>query len=367
MHLAALQFRSFRNYERFSGEFSADVQVIVGDNAQGKTSLLEAIHVLSTLRSFRGSSSRELVRFGEPAAAVEGTIAGANGTDRLSVRLGAQEREACVNGKKPAAVADYLRLFPTVRFTPDDLQLHKGESGPRRQALDRGVFGLLPNHFRNLLDYNRALKQKNALLKEARGAWSGSRRDVDDHLAVWNAKLAAAGRPVVAARREFVARVGPLLEAFFREISGSTRLASLSYRGTAATEPELLAAMEARRDEELARGHTVVGPHRDDVVAEIDGRSVRRYASQGQHRMFALALKVAEIELHRRELGRYPVLLLDDVKSELDQDRVRYLFGFLNRIPAQIFVTTTDVRELKDDLARAHVTWRVAAGVATRE
>lgn len=365
MHLASLSLTNFRNYASFEGEFTADVHAIVGDNAQGKTNLLEAIHYLSTLRSFRGPGTREMIRFGESALRVAGVVRAAAGTDEMVVTMLPEGRKATVNAKEPS-VTEYLAVLPSVRFTPDDILLLKGEGGPRRRALDRAVFGLHPPHLRAILDYNRALKQKNVLLK--------SRQPPDrEHLDTWNDRLAALGAKVIASRLSFVDRVNPLVEEFFAEISATTLTAKVRYRGIPDPPRNEEALRMALRDqlsssaaEELRRGHTLVGPHRDDLGMEIGGRSLRRYASQGQHRMFALALKVAEIELHRRELGRYPVLLLDDVKSELDQDRVRYLFAFLNRIPAQTFVTSTDVRELDAELKRPRALWRVSAGVATR-
>ena len=365
MHLANLELRSFRNYAHFEAEFSPEVQVFVGDNAQGKTNVLEAIHYLSSLRSFRGPATKELIRFGDDAARVRGVVASPAGTDELVVTMSGDGRKATVNAKE-LPVHDYLAILPSVRFTPDDILLLKGEGGPRRRALDRAVFGLLPAHLRAILDYNRALKQKNALLK--------STKTRGEHLEVWNQRLSELGAKVVAARLSFVDRVNPLLREFFAEISASDSGARVIYRGIAAPprnvealQLALLEQLNARIDDEIVRGHTLVGPHRDDLGMEIGGKSVRRYASQGQHRMFALALKIAEIELHHRELGRYPVLLLDDVKSELDADRVRYLFGFLNRIPAQIFVTSTDFRELSGELTRPRTTWKVVAGVATRQ
>lgn len=368
VHLASLELRSYRNYRWFDGELGADVQVIAGDNAQGKTNLLEAVAYLSTLRSFRGTAPRELIRFGDEAAVIRGRVAGGLGADDLSVTLSSDGRRATVNGKDPAGIADYLRILPSVKFTPDDILLLKGEGAPRRRALDRAVFGLAPAHFKHLLDYNRALRQKNALLREA-GGGPPDREELD----AWNRQVASLGAKILEARLAFVERMNPLVAEFFREIAGTDLAARLRYRGvvgeaTSAADLEALlgAALARREREEITRGYSLVGPHRDDLGMEIDGRSVRKYASQGQHRMFALALKIAEIELHRRELGRYPVLLLDDVKSELDRDRVRFLFGFLDRIPAQIFVTSTDFRELDGELTRPRVTWRVEQGVARR-
>ena len=315
------------------------------------------MHYLSTLRSFRGTKPAELVRFGDEGARVEGLVKSEQGTDELAVVVRSEGREATVNGKAPELIADYLRVLPSVTFTPDDILLLKGEGGPRRRALDRAVFGLMAGHFRHLLDYNRALKQKNALLRSGRAA--------DSELDTWDASLAEHGAKVLEGRHAFVQKVGPLLAEFFHDISGGQPKATLRYRGLPADATRLAAELAAHRGEERVFGHTRVGPHRDDLVPEIGGKSVRRYASQGQHRMFALALKVAEIELHRRELGRHPVLLLDDVKSELDQDRVRYLFDFLDKIPAQLFVTATDFRELSGEIRRPTTIWSVRAGVAT--
>lgn len=377
MHLESLELTNFRNYREVSLELGDDVQVIYGDNAQGKTNLLEAIHYLALLRTFRGGTSKELMRFpdeGEDpstrATRLCGKVRSELGTDELCVGLGAEGRKLTLNDKAPGKVAEYLGVLSVVRFIPDDILLLKGPSEPRRKMLDRAAFHLRNDHLTHLQAYNRALSQKNKLLKER---WADG-----GHLEIWNERLATLGAQVVATRLWYLDKIRALVTEFFGEISASTIQATVGYKTALGKASELPREVEPLADvfreviaskmqEERVRGFSVVGPHRDDLELRIDEHALKRYGSQGQHRMFALALKVAEIVLHHNERGHYPVLLLDDVRSELDADRVRYLFTFLNRVPAQIFVTSTDFRELSDELKRPYRCYRVVAGNVTEE
>lgn len=368
MRLSSLELTNFRNYRSLHLEFGEEVQVIYGDNAQGKTNLLEAVYYLALLRTFRGGTSKDLMCFGESVTRIRGLTRGDAGTDELCVALTREGRKITLNSKEPPTVGDYLKTLSVVRFIPDDILLLKGPSEPRRKMLDRAIFHLQGGHLPALQSYNRALSQKNKLLKSQ---WFDR-----GHLSVWNEKLARLGAEVVARRLWYLDQINPLVSEFFGEISASEVVATVGYKtglGSADTLPRDVQALEDvfaqviedKAAEERMRGFAVVGPHRDDLNLKIDAKVLKRFGSQGQHRMFALALKVAEIVLHASVRGSYPVLLLDDVRSELDEHRVRYLFTFLNRVPAQIFVTSTDFRELSDELKRPFQGLRVEAGKVT--
>jgi DNA replication and repair protein RecF len=372
VRLRRLHLTNFRNYTDLDLSFGDEVQVVYGQNAQGKTNLLEAIHYLALLRTFRGGTSKDLVRFGQQqhGMRVRGEVVGPLGLDQLEVKVTPEGRKITVNEKDPGSVADYLKVLSVVRFVPDDILLLKGSSEPRRKMLDRAVFALQTAHLQNLQSYNRALSQKNRLLRT--GQFHSA------HIDVWNDEMAKLGAQVMASRLWYLDAINPLVTDFFRDISGSDVRATVSYktklggssrlpRDPEGLEATFRLAMDESAQEEARRGFSVVGPHRDDMKLEVDAHALRNYGSQGQHRMFALALKVAEIVLHQQEKGDYPVLLLDDVRSELDAHRVRYLFTFLNKIEAQIFVTSTDFREISDELTRPAQWWRVTAGILTEE
>lgn len=373
MHLQFLELENFRNYSQQSFEFGDEVQVIFGDNAQGKTNLIESIYMMAVLRGFRGLGGKDLIQQGALSATIRGQVISDLGDDQLGVHITPGGRKIVRNGKAPESVASYLSVLPVVRFIPDDLLILKGSGGPRRRMLDRSIFHLVTSHLSALQDYNRILSQKNHLLR--------SRTGDSGQLEVWNQRLANQNGQVVAARLAYLDEINPRVQEFFGQISASTRVARVEYstelgedsslpRDSKALAELSMKTMVEKEREEWGRGHAVVGAHRDDFVMLLDGGSLKRYGSQGQHRMFALALKVAEIVLQKSRTQQYPVLLLDDVRSELDQDRVRYLFSFLNRIPAQIFVSSTDFRELSAELDRPTKHWKVHNGraevVATR-
>lgn len=344
MELLHLAIQDFRNLVSVELTPSRRATVAVGQNGQGKTNLLEALYVLATLKPLRGSRLSELIRFGQGHARVTGKFLLSGATRDISVDITPGARQASVDGKRAARLEDYFGGVSVVAFTPEDLAVVKGGPDGRRGFLDRAVFNRFPVYLKESRDYLRALKSRNTLLKQ---------HAAPEYLDAYNVALARTGSRVLVRRRALMAELAPRAEAAFHAIAKTGDPARYDYAPTPfaelyreaeveALETALLAALEQRTRRDRERGFTSVGPHTDDLTLELGGRSARSYASQGQQRAFVLAWKVAEIENLSATLGYQPLLLLDDVSSELDPERNAYLMHYLAACGAQVFLTTTE-------------------------
>jgi DNA replication and repair protein RecF len=346
LKLLSLHIQDFRNLAAVELAPSPRTTVLVGQNGQGKTNLLEAIYFLATLKPLRATRLQELVRFGCHRAVVSAKFEGPGGERTLGVELGDGARTAYLDGKVQDRFDDYFEGLAAVAFTPDDLLLVKAGPEGRRRFLDRAAFNRWPAVLGEAREYVRALRARNAAL----------RRGDAEVEASFRAPLARAGARLLSRRLALVAELAPRVEAAFREISGpAAPAAALEYRAasglrTDVAEAELVARLEAalasRLDRDRERGFTSVGPHADDATLALGGKGARFYGSQGQQRALVLALKIAEIENLRAMLRRPPLLLLDDVSSELDPAKNGFLLAYLASLPGQAFLTTTDERLL---------------------
>lgn len=316
--------------------------VFVGDNGQGKTNLLEAIYTVATLRSFRTAKLSDLIAFGAIEARLGARVAKDELVRVYEVDLAPGVRKVRLDGKSPRPLSKYFGGFNVVVFTPEDLALPRGSPGDRRRFLDRGVFNHEPSYLGVASDYEKVLKSRNAVLKQA-GQGAIGPRQVDELLAVYDTQLAGLGHQVVAARRRFLALLAPELARAFAAITRTGLAASARY--VSKLDEVEVAAIETKlregRARDLASQSTQIGPHRDDVVLELEGREAGSFASQGQLRAIMLAWKTAELEVLGRAHGDQPILLLDDVSSELDPARNEYLFQHLASLAGQCFITTT--------------------------
>ncbi len=343
---------------------SPHATVLVGRNGQGKTNLLEAIYFLCTLKPLRAARLLELVRFQQASASIAGRFALGGAMREVAVDLRDGLREASVDGKHVRALEDYFGGVSVVAFTPDDLAVVKGAPEERRTLLDRAVFNRFPGFLRASRGYLRALRSRNRLLKDGAAA---------DYLRAYDDALAEAGARILVLRRELLGELAPRARATVASIA---QLPEVDYSylparlevdfaraDVAALGTALLAALQQRLGRDRERGFTSVGPHADDLDIRLEGHPARAFASQGQARALVLSWKIAEIENLRAALGRSPLLLLDDVSSELDPERNAYLMGYLANSGSQVLLTTTEA-SLVRGAAGADTQWlKVEQGV----
>lgn len=363
MRLLSLRAEQFRNLAAASLSPSAGSTVAVGQNGQGKTNLLEAVYFVLTLKPLRAGKLSELVAFGQPRAKVAARVRVRGAEREISVEIAEGTRQAFVDGKRTAKLEDYFGGASVVAFTPDDLEVVKGSPEARRTFLDRAVFNRFPAYLSESREYARALKSRNKLLKD--GA-------PDHYLEVYDEALARTGARLWARRRALLTELAPRARQAFAEIGrtaspaffgyGPTQVEHFSTLDEPALKAALLTLLRERTPRDRERRFTSVGPHVDDLWIALGKQAARAFASQGQQRALVLSWKIAEIENLREALGYLPLLLLDDVSSELDPERNGYLMGYLARSGAQVLLTTTDAR-LVEAAAGADTLWlSVAAG-----
>ena len=343
MRIESLELRSFRNYRQQQAEFDPGCNVIFGENAQGKTNLLEAIAYLSRGRSPRARADREMIAFGDEDASMEARVFARDREFRVRAELfRSRRRKLTVNQVAAKTAADFGRVYHTVFFCPEDLNLIRDGAAARRRFLDTALCQLRPRYAQALSQYTRAYDHKLRILKDAE-----DRPDLLDTLPVFNQQLVRCGAVLIHYRSQFAARLAEYAARHHSECSGGREALELTYRTVSAvTDPaadletlagQLQSHMDAHQAAESASRQCLSGPHKDDLLVVINGRDAREFASQGQTRTAALAMKLSEREIYCNATGEYPVLLLDDVLSELDQRRQEFV---LNRIAGgQVFIT----------------------------
>ena len=365
MRLLALSLENYRNIASARLVPGPELTVICGNNGQGKTNLLEAVWLLTGGKSFRGGKDAELVRRGAPYAALEArTRAGSGKENEVRLTVGAAGeartgRYAVWNGTPPKRASSLAGSFPAVVFDPGHLSLVKGPPDGRRRFLDAALCQLYPGYLAIYRRYVRILQQKNSLLRRSPARPERPLREKLDLLEVLNEELVPCGEEIQARRREYLGLLAPMAAENYRALSRGAEQLGIGYE--AQFEPGGLAGLlAARRDEELRAGQSLCGPHREDLAFCLDGQPARSFASQGQQRSVVLSLKMAEADASARITGERPVLLLDDVLSELDEGRRAYLLTRMRE--RQTFVTSCD------DAALLHtdgVICRMEGGVLT--
>ncbi|RMF87469.1 MAG: DNA replication and repair protein RecF [Nitrospirae bacterium] len=339
--LLHLELDAFRNLGRQAVEFAQGVNLVVGKNGQGKTNLLEAIYCLAYQTSFRAAVSEPLVAAGAEVAALAAGVEAAGVRLRIELALPRRGRRRCTLDGRPASAAETLASCPVVLFAPDDLELVRGPAAGRRALLDRALALQRPETVALMRRYRRCLKQRNQLLKRAAEAPVSEA----EH-AAWEEELAAGGAALQAAREAFCGRLAAVAGALFRELTAFPDPLEIRYNaaGAEAAVGEaraawLAAELRRRRPHDLRAGTTTLGPHRDDLVLALGGLDCRRFASQGQARAVAIALRVAQVVLYREAHATTPLLLLDDLFAELDAPRRERLARFLADVGGQVVIT----------------------------
>lgn len=363
MFVTQIQINSFRNITEANIVFNRRFNIFSGNNGQGKSSILEAIYLLGTMKSFRLARTQDLISWDTPYAFVQGRAEKEGVTREIALYLGKEGRKARIDRKPVTRLADFFGAVNAVVFSPEEIGMARGGPELRRRYLDRAIFSSDLGYLMLYHEYYRILKQRNSLLK--RGEPAG--------LEAWTEQLAEAGARLMSKRIAYLATLEPLVSHFYRQIAGGDETAALAYRPLAGDpaviardgKAALLNVLDAHRAEELRRGTTVVGPHRDDLEFILNGRVIKHHGSQGQQRSFVLALKMAEIEYLEKHYGAPPILLLDDISSELDRRRNENLMEFLRQKNMQVFITTTDPATLRLDGIDTHAAFRVEQGKVT--
>ncbi|MCX7715066.1 MAG: DNA replication/repair protein RecF [Clostridia bacterium] len=353
MYVKSLSLINFRNYEKEYIEFSPYTNIICGNNAQGKTNLLEAVYIFAQGKSYRAKSDKELIKFGKDTAELKISFDARFRSCEASIKLQQKEkRKIRVNDVPIAKLSMLMNYLNTVMFSPEDLDLVKGSPAVRRKFLDLAISQLMPNYLSSLILYYKTLEQKNSLLK----ALKGSGRKCDQSLSAWNEQLCEAGADILKYRRDFLRNLSVFAKKIHSEISRETL--EIFYEPSInfdvddkdCIKDQMFLKLENMQSKEIDAGTSVLGVHRDDIKITTNEKDARIYASQGQQRTVVLSLKMAQTEYIHSIKDEYPILLLDDVMSELDKARRVYLSEKMKDKQVLITCTDADVVHLSDSV-----------------
>ena len=372
MIIRKIELAEFRNYERQSIAAEPGINVFYGDNAQGKTNILEAVYLCACARSHRTARDVDLIRHSADRYAVQLDFVNQNGSeDEIEIEYldsvtgdpqrTRSQRIVRLNGLRLERISELMGLFHAVIFAPEDLMLVKEGPSTRRRYLDLLISQVRPSYFSNLQQFSRYLLQRNRLLKQLREKRSFGQTNLDEqsrmHLDVWNQSLAEQAAGLIEQRIIYTRRIGELAGQAQEKISSGKEKLFIKYRTVPGLKPDFtkkqikdyyLEKLNTSLQEDLDKGTTNHGPHRDDLELSLDGEGLKPFASQGQQRSAVLSLKLAELAILRQDTGEAPVLLLDDVMSELDESRRIRLLENIN--DSQVFVTCTDAQQVVSEI-----------------
>lgn len=355
MNIRSIELKNFRNYENLEISFDEGTNILFGDNAQGKTNILEAAYMSGTTKSHKGSRDREMIRFGEEEAHLKTVVVRGGREYQIDMHLKKNRAKGIAIDKIPIKKASELfGILNIVFFSPEDLNIIKNGPAERRRFLDSELCQLDRIYLADLTNYNKILAQRNKLLKDMI-----YRPSLSDTLPVWDMQLIETGKKIIRRRKQFVDELREIVSDIHYRISGGKEELFLKYEPNIDDiffEDELSRAKE--KDKKLCQ--TSVGPHRDDLLFSIGDVDIRKYGSQGQQRTSALSLKLSEIELVRKSISDTPVLLLDDVLSELDSSRQNYLLN--NISDTQTIITCTGLDEFVKNRFTVNRVFEVIAG-----
>lgn len=331
MRAKKLELVNFRNYSAEQIEFSGNINIICGDNGMGKTNIAEAVYYFSHGRSFR-SNGREIIKDGCDKAKIRLLFdSGERKFDGEIRFFGGKKKEILLNEIELKKTSQLLGNFICVLFTPDELNIVKGMPEMRRKFCDSAIMPLRQNYINELIRYRTVVAQKTALLKTGRY----------ETLSVWNEKMIESGLKIINMRRSYIKRINEKAKVMQENISGGREILDIKYAPSVSDEEGFRKRLEASCEKEKDNRMCLCGPHRDDISFEINGRAAKSYASQGQIRTAVLCLKSAQMEIIKEETGKYPVLLLDDILSELDKKRRDFLISEIRG--KQVIITCTDI------------------------
>ena len=358
MVIESIKLENFRNYETLELTLDPGTNIFYGENAQGKTNILESVYLCGTTKSHKGSKDREMIRFDQEEAHIRMKLDRDGSSYSIDMHLKKNRPKGiAINGVPIRKAGELLGLGNFVFFSPEDLNIIKSGPGERRRFMDLELCQLSKVYLFQLSNYNKILNQRNKLLKEIT-----FRPEYLDTLDVWDSQLVQYGERVIRERENFVSRLNEIIGGIHQRLSGGRETLVIHYEKNVEPE-EFEARLTANRDRDLKLRTTQAGPHRDDLCFDIGGMDIRKFGSQGQQRTAALSLKLSEIELVKQEIKDTPVLLLDDVLSELDSSRQKYLLDGIHDI--QTLITCTGLDEFVENRFEINKVFRVSDGVVT--
>lgn len=355
MIIKSIELTNFRNYDSLSLEFDKGTNILYGDNAQGKTNVLEAIYLSSITKSHKGSKDQDIIKFGENEAHLRTYLEKDGDTYKVDMHLRRSgSKVIAVNGQKLKKAAGLLGLLNVVFFSPEDLSIIKNGPSERRRFIDMELCQLDSFYLYNLNNYNKIVNQRNKLLKDIYTNYS-----LKDTLDIWDSQLISYGSKIIERRVAFINQLNEIIYDIHKKLSGDKEEILIKY------EPNVLIddfekKLKQNQEKDIKLKMTTVGPHRDDICIDVNGIDIRKFGSQGQQRTAALSLKLSEIELVKKIIKDTPVLLLDDVLSELDSNRHKYLLDSIGNI--QTIITCTGLDDFVNDRFEINKLFKVSNG-----
>ena len=354
MIIKSIELKNFRNYRELKLIFDEKTNIFYGDNAQGKTNILEAVYLSGTTKSHKGSRDRDMILFGEQEGHLRTLVQKGSMDYRIDIHLKKNKTKGiAVNGVPIRKAGDLFGIANFVFFSPEDLGIIKQGPGERRRFLDLELCQLDRVYLHNLVSYNHIVVQRNKL-----------RKDLEDTLDIWDMQLAEYGEKIITGREAFINGLGEILSEIHRNLTGGREELQIFYEKNVSPQ-DLYDSIRKNRERDLRMKTSTVGPHRDDLRFVADEVDIRKFGSQGQQRTAALSLKLSEIELVKRMIHDTPVLLLDDVLSELDHNRQNYLLNSIHDI--QTMITCTGLDEFVNHRFAINKVFRVIEGAVWNE
>ena len=355
MYIESLELKNFRNYEELSIVLDPGTNILYGDNAQGKTNVLEAVYLCGTTKSHRGSKDKEMIRFEQDESHIRMMVKKDGVSHKIDMHLKKNKSKGiAIDGIPIRKAAELFGIVNLVAFSPEDLNIIKNGPSERRRFMDLELCQLNKVYLQELTSYNKVLNQRNKLLKDI-----GFQPGLTETLDVWDMQLVSYGKKIISLRRQFMEELGEIIRQIHSNLTGKKEEIRLLYEPDV-EEKVFEEKLQSAREEDLRFRVTAVGPHRDDFCVQTNGIDIRKYGSQGQQRTAALSLKMSEIYLVEKVTKDHPVLLLDDVLSELDSSRQNYLLQSIHNI--QTVITCTGLDELIENNFSIDRVFRVTEG-----
>ena len=355
MYIESIQLKNYRNYESLDMKLDKGTNILYGDNAQGKTNILEAIYLGGTTKSHRGSKDREIIKFEEDESHIRMVVSKKNMKYRIDMHLKKNKAKGvAINGLPIKKARELFGIVNLVFFSPEDLNIIKNGPGERRRFIDLELCQLNAIYLTDLSNYNHIVNQRNKLLKDL-----AFRPELMDTLDIWDLQMAEFGKKIIQARAKFIEKLNEIIQDIHRNLTGNRETLQLVYEPSVTAE-SIEQEIARNRERDLKFKLTTLGPHRDDLCVMVNGIDIRKFGSQGQQRTAALSLKLSEIYLVKEVVKDTPVLLLDDVLSELDSNRQNYLLNSIHDV--QTVITCTGLDEFVNNRFHINRIFHVVCG-----